>query len=83
RVLILPDSIVHLEIVGARQEAVAQGDLVQAGVELGFSTMGTVAPFVRGFAMRLSCTNGLTSSTIFDEFTFGTGGEGDDAIWED
>ncbi len=83
RVLILDNFVVSLEVIGERRQAVARGDLIQAGAQITFSPMGTVDPMIQSYALRLACTNGVTSNTILREFHFGGGGggEGDD-VWQ-
>lgn len=81
RVLLFNDYSAAIEIVGERQQPVARGDLVRAGAMVTFSPIGTVVPMVQSFAMRLACTNGVTTNDIIREFHFGGGGEGDD-IWQ-
>lgn len=77
---LLFDHSLHLEIVGERREAVARGDIVQAGALVAFSPIGIDQPLVQSFALRLACINGMTSTEVMQEFRF-TGGEGDD-IWQ-
>jgi hypothetical protein len=79
RVIIHPQPVVDLEIVGAREEAVQRGDLVRAGALVTFSPIGIVAPRVQSFVMRLVCTNGATSIDVMRDFT--GAGEGDD-VWQ-
>ena len=67
-----------IETVGEKQEPVVRGDLVRAGVMVKFSPIGTIKPLVQAYALRLSCTNGATSNTIFEEYSF-TGGRNDGA----
>jgi len=86
RVLILENFVVSLEVVGERRQAVRSGDLIRAGANISFSPLGTVDPTIQSYALRLICTNGLTSNTILREFHYGGGsggggGEGDD-IWQ-
>ena len=82
RVLILENFVVCLELIGERREPVVRGDLIQAGAQVSFSPIGTVDPIVQSYALRLVCTNGMTSNTILREFHYGgDGGEGDD-IWQ-
>lgn len=86
RVLILKDNVVQLELVGEKREAVAKGDLIQAGAMVTFSPLGTVSPEVSSYALRLACTNGARSNTVIREWKYaggggGGGGEGDD-IWQ-
>ncbi len=82
RVLTLPDHAVSIEAVGEQTEPVVRGDLVRAGVRVMFSPLGTIAPTVQSFALRLECTNGMTSNHVFREFHYGKGGgEGDD-VWQ-
>ncbi len=54
RVLTLPDHAVSIEAVGEHTEPVVRGDLVQAGVRVMFSPLGTLAPLVQSFALRLA-----------------------------
>ncbi len=85
RVLLLDNFVVSLELIGERREPVVRGDLIQAGAQVSFSSLGTVDPIVQSYALRLACTNGMTSNTILREFHYGGGGgggnEGDD-IWQ-
>ena len=84
RVLILDNFVVSLELIGERREPVVRGDLIQAGARISFSPIGTVDPIVQSYALRLVCTNGMTSNTVLREFHYGGGGggnEGDD-IWQ-
>ena len=82
RVLLLDNLVASLEVVGDRRQAVARGDLIQAGAQVTFSPIGTVNPMVQSYVLRLACTNGMTSNSILREFSFGGGGgEGDD-IWQ-
>ncbi len=84
RVLVLDNFVVSLEVIGEKREAVARGDLIQAGANITFSPLGTVNPTVQSYALRLACTNGQVSNTILREFRYGSGGgggEGDD-IWQ-
>ena len=81
RVLVMPENSVSLEVIGDRRQPVRRGDLIQAGANIAFSPIGTIAPLVRSYVLQLSCTNGATHNTIIREFHFGGGGEGDD-IWQ-
>jgi hypothetical protein len=83
RVLMLNNFVISLELIGERREPVIAGDLVQAGAQVTFSPIGTVDPLVQSYALRLVCTNGVTSNTVLREFHYGGGGggEGDD-IWQ-
>ncbi len=76
RVLILPNYTVCIEMVGERREAVVAEDMIQAGVQMMFSPIGTIEPVIRGYVLRLLCTNGMTSNTIIREFSYGGGGGG-------
>jgi hypothetical protein len=80
---ILPERVISLEIIGEKQDTVTKGDLVRAGVKAVFSPFGTIAPFVQSYAVRLACTNGMTSNSVLTEYTAtgGGGGEGDN-IWQ-
>jgi len=84
RLLILDNFVACLELIGEKREPVVRGDLIQAGAQVTFSPIGTIDPVVQSFALRLICTNGMTSNTILREFHYGdggSGGEGDD-IWQ-
>ncbi len=81
KVLVSPGTyIASLEVTGEKQQAVAKGDLIQAGALVQFSPIGTIQPLVQSYALRLMCTNGATSRDVLEEFKFGHG-EGDD-IWQ-
>ena len=83
RILILDNFVVSLELIGERREPVVAGDLIQAGAQVSFSPIGTVDPIVQSYALRLVCTNGMTSNTVLREFHYGGGGGGDgDDIWQ-
>lgn len=74
------DHGVDIEVVGQRQHAVIPGDLVRGGALVTFSPIGTVAPAVQSFALRLICTNGAAANDVVRRFEYG-GGEGDE-IWQ-
>ncbi len=83
RALVLPGSVVSLEVVGDRRQPVSRGDMIQAGANIAFSPLGLVFPSVQSYVLRLACTNGATDRCVLREFEFergGGGGEGDD-IW--
>ena len=69
---------VNLEIVGIDKATVTRGDVVRAGALVKFSPLGISNPSVQSFVMRLVCTNGMTSSTVLREYSFGGGRGGDD-----
>ncbi len=79
RVLTLPRHIVSLDVIGDNRQPVARGDLVQAGANIVFSPIGTIAPMVKSYVLQLACTNGNVSNRVLREFHFG--GEGDD-LWQ-
>lgn len=87
RILTLPHMVTSLEVIGEKRQPVVRGDLVQAGTNIVFSPIGTVAPTVQAYCLRLACTNGATSNDVLREFVRGGGGggggggEGDD-IWQ-
>lgn len=72
---------VHLETYGAEEKAVSRGDLVRAGVFTEFSVLGVTRPLIQAYTLRLACTNGATTQDIFDQYQFGSGGDGDD-VWQ-
>jgi len=80
RVSILSTSSAILEIVGAKQEAVRRGDLVQGGAMVSFSPINVIMPSVQSYVLRLACTNGQTSRHVLANYTGGNG-EGDN-IWQ-
>ena len=86
RVLLLPHHTVQLEIVGADTGVVGVpgthervNDLVRAGVSIGFSPIGTIQPLIQSYVSRLVCTNGMVTTDVLRQFTFG--GEGDN-VWQ-
>ena len=79
RVTTTKDYTATLEVIGEKREPVVRGDLVRAGALVRFSPIGTVAPLVQSFVVRLRCTNGAIDNSILREFTHG--GEGDD-VWQ-
>lgn len=81
RVLLMDSHRVHLETIGAQEKAVSRGDLVRAGVLTDFSVMGVTRPHIQSYCQRLICSNGATTQDIFEDFRFGSGGEGDD-MWQ-
>ena len=86
RVLTLPNQTVQLETMGVEETPVVAGDLMRAGVTVRFSTTGLSMPVVASSAMRLICTNGMTSTENLREFSYtGSGdgnGNGTGPIWE-
>jgi hypothetical protein len=70
-----------IELVGDKREPVVRGDLIRAGALVNFSPVGTIAPSVQSFVVRLACTNGMTENTVLQEYNGGGGSEGDDA-WQ-
>ena len=86
RVLLLPHHSVQLEVIGAETGIVGVpgthervNDLVRAGVSIGFSPIGTIQPLVQSYVSRLVCTNGMVTTDVLRNFTFG--GEGD-SVWQ-
>ena len=79
RVLELPHYTTAIELVGVEERPVRQGDLVRAGAEVIFSPLGTVAPRVRAFILRLACLNGATTTEDFGNFSYGAGDGG--SVW--
>ena len=77
---------VNLEIVGIDKATVTRGDVVRAGALVKFRPLGISNPSVQSFVLRLVCTNGMTSSTVLREYSFGGGGRGGgddkkDGLW--
>ncbi len=70
---------VALEVIGEKTAPVVVGDLVQAGVLIEFSPLNITMPLVQSYAMRLACTNGMTTNTILSKYQYG--GDGDD-VWQ-
>ena len=66
---------ISLEVVGDKRQPVVRGDLIQAGALVRFSPLGSIAPSIQSYALRLACTNGATSNTILREYKY-TGGDG-------
>ena len=77
RVSVLSQSV-YIEVVGDKQEAVAKGDLVQAGALVAFSPIGIINPSVQTYVRRLTCTNGATANYVLEGYGYG---EGDD-LWQ-
>lgn len=85
---------VSVEVVGDKRQPVVRGDLIQAGALIRFSPLGSIAPSIQSYALRLACTNGATSNTILREYKYtgdsgrdggstGPGGGGDgDSFWQ-
>ena len=69
RAVVSPTCDVHLEIVGEETLPVVKGDLVRAGTVVKFNPMGMIDPRVQTFAVRLACTNGMTSTDVLETFT--------------
>lgn len=80
RVLIMPNQSVRFEIMAVQQQAVARGDMVQAGALVQFSHLGVIQPNVSSYVTRLACTNGMVSMDVLREYSAG-GNEGDN-IWQ-
>lgn len=76
RVMLLPNHIASVEVVGIEERAVRPGDLIRAGTMVAFSPIGTVNPFVQSYALRLVCTNGVTTNDVIREFGYGEGADG-------
>ncbi len=72
--VIVHDQCVDLEIVGIDKAAVTRKDLIRAGAMVKFSPLGITNPSVQSFVLRLECTNGMTSTTVLREYSFGGGG---------
>lgn len=68
RAHVLPNWDVRLEVVGATETAVKVGDLVRSGVAVQFSPIGITNPQVQAYALRLACTNGMTATTVLEQF---------------
>lgn len=78
RVMIDPaNQTVTLEVIGAQNTAVAKGDLIRAGAMLIFNPLGIHEVQVQSYVLRLACTNGATSNTVLNSFSFGGRGGGD------
>lgn len=83
KILNLPHHTVQLQTIGLEERAVAVDDIVRAGVLVQFSPIGVTAPSIQAFNMRLVCTNGMTTTEVMREFTFGRGGDGGgEDIWK-
>lgn len=79
QVLVLPNYVISLDLIGAQERAVVPGDLVRAGANVTFSPIGTVLPTVNSFVLRLQCTNGATTTDVLREFHYG--GDGGGSVW--
>lgn len=83
RVMTMENHVVRVECLGTQERPVVKDDLIRAGALLHFSPLGTIAPVVQSFGLRLTCTNGSVSQEVLRTYQFergGGGGEGDD-IW--
>lgn len=80
RILVMPNQSVRFEIVAVQQQAVARGDMVQAGAVVQFSHLGVIQPSVASYVNRLVCTNGMVSTDVLRQYSAG-GNEGDN-IWQ-
>ena len=76
RVIIGESQNVSLEIVGMEKAAVTRGDMIRAGAMVKFSPLGMTNPIVQSFVLRLACTNGMTSTTVLREYSYGNGSGG-------
>lgn len=87
RVFELEKHVARIEMVGERREIIAgsalKNDVVAGGVVVNFSPIGTIAPSIESYVLRVWCTNGATTPEISGvyEFPGGGGGDGDD-IWQ-
>ena len=79
RILTLPHHTVRLELLGIEEQAVQRNDIVRAGAMVQFSPLGITQPLIQSFAVRLVCTNGVTSTEVMQQFDFG--GEGNMWRW--
>lgn len=79
RVLTLPQHTIRLETVAAEERPVQAGDLVKAGALVQFSPLGITKPLVQSYAVRLVCTNGVTSNDVLREYSFD--GDSDGNMW--
>jgi len=78
RVMILGEHRAIIDASGPKEDAVAVGDLVRAGVTVNYDHYGAVAPSVEAFVWRLSCLNGATSPISLSDFHYGGEGSGGD-----
>ena len=87
RVFELEKHVARIEMVGERREVIAgsalKNDVVAGGIVVNFSPIGTIAPSIESYVLRVNCTNGATTPEVagFYEYPSGGGGEGDD-IWQ-
>ena len=73
RALVLPNYDVRLEILGQDEHAVLEGDQVRAGIALQFNPVGLTHPAIQTFALRQVCVNGMTATTVLEQYTLDTG----------
>ncbi len=77
KVVLYPSKVVGLEVVGVEEKPVVRGDMIRAGARVEFSPLGLTPPMVETYVLRLLCTNGMTGTSVLEQFKF-TGG---DSFW--
>ncbi|MBA7626044.1 hypothetical protein ES703_33482 [subsurface metagenome] len=81
RVIIRGEDQATVDVSGHRTVAVVANDIINAGVSVTFSSLGSLAPTVQSYAIRQWCLNGATSDHVLETFRGHGGGEGDD-MWQ-
>lgn len=78
----LSGHVLHLEIMGHQELAVARGDLVRAGVSIDFPVIGGRDVAVQSYVQRLICTNGAITNDFMGEYSYREhgGDDGNDVI---
>lgn len=66
----LSGHVLHLEIMGHQEMAVARGDLVRAGVSIDFPVIGGRDLQVRSYVQRLICTNGAITNDFMGDYSY-------------
>jgi len=59
---------------------VRKGDILYGGAMINFSPIGSIAPAVQSYTVRLACTNGMTSQQFYGKWSK-AGGNGDFDDW--
>ena len=85
RVFELEKHVARIEMVGERREVIPgsamKNDVVAGGIVVNFSPVGTIAPSIESYVLRVWCTNGCTTPEISGEYKYPGGGDGDE-IWQ-
>lgn len=85
RVFTLEKHGVRIEMIGERREVVPgsalKNDVIAGGIVVNFSPIGTFAPSIESFVLRVWCTNGCCTPEVSGMYEYPSGGDGDE-IWQ-